>query len=110
MSAQKRYTFFLEKISKEIRKLIVGQGNSKQRLMAAEVDLLLALSLPVPDDLELSRKKILKKLEKKKELVVMGEVQISSFRQTLYGMKIKTASTIIGEIYDLYSQVRSRSA
>lgn len=56
------YIYFLEKTSTLIRKLIIGQGTSKQRLREWEIEINLSLSLPVLDDLEQLRQKIRNRL------------------------------------------------
>jgi hypothetical protein len=100
-----RSTYFIEKTSVLVRKLITGQGNAKERLRENEVNLLLCLASPLPDDLKPKRDKILKALEKKHEISHNGIVSMTAFQHTLYKMKKETASKIIGDIYDLYSEV-----
>lgn len=102
------YSYFLEKTSTLIRKLISGQGTAKQRLLECEVEIVLSMSTPIPDDLKPLRDKILSNLNKKNAIKVGDKLSMTSFRHTLVYMKNKTAAKITLDIYDLYSEILFR--
>lgn len=105
---KEHYTYFLEKTSILVRKLISGEGTAKQRLLESEIEIILSLSTPIPEDLKSQREDILKRLNKKNEIKIADKVNMTSFRHTLTYMKNKTAAKIILDIYDLYSEVLFR--
>ncbi len=101
-------TYFLEKSSNLIQKLIIGQGTAKQRLLDCEIEFCLAFSIPIPNDLEPIRKKIIQELNQKREIGIGDKIHLTSFQNTLYFMRNACASKIIGEIYDLYREIEFR--
>ena len=101
-------TYFLEKSSSLIQKLITGQGTAKQRLMDCEIEFWLSFSIPIPTDLEPIRKNIIQELSKKKEIRIGENVHSTSYRNTLFAMRNARASKIIGDIYNLYKEVEIR--
>jgi len=103
------HIYFIEKTTVLIRKLIIGQGTSKQRLRECEYEINLSLSLPVPDDLEKLRQKIRGRLFKKNEISDGTKVTMTSFEHTNIYMKNKTASDIINDIFDLYTEIKFRN-
>lgn len=105
---KEHYTYFIEKTSVLIRKLISGEGTAKERLLDCEVEIILALSTQIPEDLKPKRESILKRLNKKNEIRHGDIVSMTSFRHTLIYMKNKTAAKIILDIYDLYSEILFR--
>jgi hypothetical protein len=98
-------TYFLEKTSTLIRKLISGEGTAKHRLLECEVEFVISFSIPIPDEFKSRRDKILNSLNKKNVIKIDNEVRITSFRHTLIYIKNKTAAKIIQEIYDLYTEI-----
>lgn len=105
---KKDYTYFLEKTSGLIRKLISGEGTAKQRLLECEIEIYFSMSANIPEDLKLKREKIFARLNKKNEIEISGKVKMTSFQHTLLYMKNKTAAKIILDIYDLYSETLFR--
>ena len=101
------HIYFIEKTKVLIRKLIIGQGTSKQRLWECEYEI--SLSLPVPDDLEKLRQKIRGRLFKKNEISDGTKVTMTSFQHTNIYMKNKTASDIINDIFDLNTEIKFRN-
>jgi len=104
-----RSTYFIEKTSQVIRKLISAPGNAKERLLENEVEICLSISASIPEDLKPKREKIFSALRKKNEIIVGDTVVMSSYKNTVRSMKNKTAGKIILDIYDLYSEVWFRS-
>jgi hypothetical protein len=86
-----------------------GEGTAKQRLLECESELFISLATLVPEDLSPLREKILKSLNKKNKIKIEDKISMTSFRHTMIHMKNKTASKIISDIYDLYSEVLFRS-
>jgi hypothetical protein len=84
---KKRPTYFSTKSPAVIRQLITGQGTSKERLRKCGHEILLILSTPIPDDLELQKNKILSAMNKKASIVVKGQTKMSSFDRTLITIK-----------------------
>ncbi len=103
------HIYFIEKTSTLIRKLVIGQGTSKQRLRECEIEISISLSIPIPTDLEPNRKKIQNRLYKKNEIGFGDKIGMTSFQHTLLYMKNSTASDIIKDIYALYSEIKFRN-
>ena len=99
-------TYFLEKSSTLIRKLIEGEGDAKSRLRDAEFDLYFLMSFDVPKHLEPLKEKIASKISHKPNLEFNSKVHTSSFQNSISGIRNATASKIIGDIYSLHLEMR----
>src|ERR1700749_1373599 len=104
---KKHYTYFVQKASMLIRKLISGQGNAKQRLLDCECDIDFVLEIEIPMDYIFKIDKIKSILYKKEEIKSGEKIKVTSFRNTIRYMRKKTASKVILDIYDLYLDVQS---
>lgn len=105
---KENYSYFLEKCSALVRKLIAGEGTARERLSQCETQIYATLLCPVPKDLESTRESILKRVHKKPSVQIQDKVMITSFRNTVSSMRNSTASKIIADIYSLYDEIRWR--
>jgi hypothetical protein len=104
-SDTKSFTYFLEKSSALISKLIIGQGDAKARLRDAEFEITFLLSFYVPEHLEQLKEKIFKSVTQKPALELNDKVYMTSFQNSVSGIRNSTASKIIRDIYSLHLQV-----
>ena len=96
------FVYFLEKSAPLIRRLLIGQGNSKQRLYDCEIDFVLCLSLDIPKEVEYIRNDILKRINAKPDIFIGETVIRSSFKNSLSSIRNSTTSKIIELFYNLY--------
>ena len=104
-SETKSFTYFLEKSSALIGKLIIGQGDAKRRLRDAEFELTFLLSFEVPEHLEKLKQKIFKSVSKNPALKLNDKVYMTSFQNSISSIRNSTASKILDDIYSLHLQV-----
>jgi hypothetical protein len=101
----KSFTYFLEKSSTLIHKLIISGGDARTRLRDCEFELTFLLTFDVPEHLEKLKERILKSVFKKPALELGVKVYLTSFRNSISNIRNSTASKIIDDIYLLHLQV-----
>ncbi|HLP50077.1 MAG TPA: hypothetical protein VK154_04290 [Chitinophagales bacterium] len=100
------YSYFREKSSTLISKLIAGEGNAKQRLGECEGQIFVWTLAPVPANQKQFKEDIVARLNKLPHKEFRGETIQSSFRASLSKMRNSTAAKIIADIYQLHEDVR----
>lgn len=101
------FLYLSEKLSTLIYNLLIGTGTAKQRLTANLNLFLRAFSLDFPKELEKSKKKIINQLTKFPEIKMGEEIISNAYENTLSKIKNETASSIIGDIYELHRELNS---
>lgn len=99
---ENNYNYLLEKYSILIHNLIIGEGNSKERLVLNIKHLYIVFGLEVPPDLQYLKNIILLKLKKFSEIREDNKIIVSSYSHSIGKMRKKTASRLIDDIYNLY--------
>ncbi|HMJ47471.1 MAG TPA: hypothetical protein VK498_09080 [Ferruginibacter sp.] len=104
-SKKEFYTYFFEKSSTLINKLITGGGDAKARLKGAEFEIDFLLASNVPEHLKELKEKIKWSVYKYEAIEHNGKINISSFQMSISGIRNSTAAKIIADIYSLHLQV-----
>ena len=99
-------TYFLEKTSNLLYKLLVGKGDARSRLRENESSIMFILNIDVPDEFKKEQKKILKLLSKREAFEIDDKVLATSFQNSISGIRNSTASEIIKKISSLFHSVK----
>ena len=104
-SNSESYSYFLEKSSAVIYKLLIGPGDAKSRLRDVEFDLTFILSFELPKEYLNLKAEIRRHLFIKRQDEIDGKVLNTSYKKSISTIRNSTASKIIEKIHLLHCQV-----
>jgi uncharacterized protein (DUF849 family) len=98
-------TYFVEKSTAMIRKLVTGKGDAISRLREVETEICFLLAFDVPPHLEKLKHEIQKYVFKYEEFSINGLIKRTSFQNSIATIRNSTASKIIDCLYTLHTEM-----